>query len=209
MALALHLWWAPHWAWKLVFFFLPENLALSFAIFSGSVGLSSETPQQSLSLGKSSPRERAMKDSVCLWFFLAAMCRWRCRNGQNPWFKRKLIVQLSNFPQALVLVMTCTSRRLPPGLHWERRMGVTYLNNEVSVLFAESGKVGGKRGDAHFFWEHSLSLWLHFPLVASLDRTVLELKVMAKALWIKEHSTEGNQQLSLWFSQKTASGAFA
>ena len=95
----------PHWAWKPVSFFLPENLALSFAIFSGSVGLSSKTPQQSLSLGKSSPRERVIKGSVCLWFFLASVCRWRCRKGQGPQPTHNTVVQLSNFPQAVAVAI--------------------------------------------------------------------------------------------------------
>ena len=82
-------------------------------------------------------------------------------------------------------------------------MGAIYLNNEVSILLAESGKVGGKSGGTHFLWEHSLFLWLHVPLVASLDRTVLDFKVMAKTLWVNEHSTEGNQQHFQWsFSRK-------
>ena len=60
-------------------------------------------------------------------------------------------MQLSNFPQALVLVMHLHFKETSSWPRWERRIGVIYLNNEVSVLLAESGKVGGKSGGTHFF----------------------------------------------------------
>lgn len=160
-------------------FFLPENLALSFAIFSGSVGLSSKTPQQSLSLGKSSPRERVIKGSVCLWFFLASVCRWRHRKGQSPQPTHNPVVQLSNFPQAVELVIGALKGDflMAPTGGGECRP-FTYTMRQMSYLLSLEKWVARHA----VFWEHSLSLWLHFSPVSSPDRTVLEFKVMAEAL---------------------------
>lgn len=61
-------------------------------------------PAESVSR-ESSPRERAIKGGVCLWFLLAAACRWGCRKGQGPRPTHNPVVQLSSFPQALVFVI--------------------------------------------------------------------------------------------------------